>query len=128
MGCVDGCTCALVLKMFICMQSQVKGESESHAVVPVHVYGPEGVGDFLDVVLATSDTCLYVPVVVFEFVPGPVEDGFSEMECLNQRSKLFRVRFSQLLVHHCSVRCMFTLHRPRVLHVRETCILAPQYE
>lgn len=77
------------------MQSQVKGESETQVSVPVHVYGPEGVADFLDVVLATSDTCLYVPVIVFEFVPGPVEDVFSEMECLNARSRLYRVCFPE---------------------------------
>jgi hypothetical protein len=81
------------------VQSQVKGESEAQVSVPVHVYGPEGVADFLDVVLATSDTCLYVPVVVFEFVPGPVEDGYADMECLNARSRLYRV---------CSLRPLAT--------------------
>ena len=81
----------------IFVQSMVKGESETQVSVPVHVYGPEGVADFLDVVLATSDTCLFVPVIVFEFVPGPVDDGFSEMECLNPRSRLYRVSILQLL-------------------------------
>ena len=76
------------------MQSMVKGESKTQVNVPVHVYGPEGVADFLNVVLATSDTCLVVPVVVFEFIPGPVEDGFAEMECLNPRARLYRVRLA----------------------------------
>jgi hypothetical protein len=76
----------------------VKGESETQVSVPVHVYGPEGVADFLDVILATSDTCLYVPVIVFEFVPGPVEDGFAELECLNERSRLYRVRLLSVQV------------------------------
>eukprot|EP00892_Ulva_mutabilis_P001210 jgi/Ulvmu1/1108/UM106_0025.1 len=75
----------------ICTLSAAKGDSRSDTT-PVHVYGPEGLAAFLALMLATSDTFVIVPVLVFEFVPGPVPPEDAEPECLNERAKLYRVR------------------------------------
>lgn len=110
-----------------CVQSAVKGESQTQGSVPVHVYGPEGVADFLDVVLATSDTCLFVPVIVFEFVPGPVEDGFATMECLNSRSRLHRVRACTAAELSPPRKCLGTCDSTAVLSPsRDRCMHCPQ--
>lgn len=79
-----------------CVQSSAKGDSRTETT-PMHVYGPEGLAAFLALMLATSDTFVIVPVIVFEFVPGPVPPGSTEPECLNERAKLFRVRHLALL-------------------------------
>lgn len=73
------------------MQSAAKGDSRN-GTVPVHVYGAEGLAAFLAHMLTTSDTYVIVPVLAFEFVPGPVDEEEMEPVCLNERANLYRVR------------------------------------
>lgn len=73
------------------VQSQAKGDSRN-ATTPVHIYGPEGLAAFIAHMLAISDTFVIVPVLVFEFVPGPVDPQDAEPVLLNERAKVYQVR------------------------------------
>lgn len=76
----------------LCTLSAAKGESPQNADVPVHVYGPPGLAKFLATMMLQSDTFMATPVLVFEYIPGPVHDDDREPESIGYRSKLFRVR------------------------------------
>jgi hypothetical protein len=57
----------------------------------MHVYGPPGIAHFIDVMLMVSDTFIGVPVIVYEFICGPVAAAEMEPVCLNTRSRVHRV-------------------------------------
>lgn len=76
------------------VQSQAKGDADVHKTTPVHVYGPEGLCDFINSALMISDTFIGMPIVVFELVPGAVPAAETEISCVNTRSKLYQVRAS----------------------------------
>lgn len=74
------------------VQSAAKGTDGSNKEVPLHIYGPPGIAEYMDTLLSCSDTFLAIVVIVHEFVKGPVSDEDAEPRLINWRSKLWKVR------------------------------------
>ena len=51
------------------------------ADIPLHLYGPAGLASFVAAMMAASDTCLMMPVIVHEYVlHPPALSGLSSAE------------------------------------------------
>ena len=56
----------------LCNISAARELGHEGADVPLHLYGPLGLGRFLAAAMQLSDTYLLCPVLIHELVPGPV--------------------------------------------------------
>ena len=57
----------------------------------MHIYGPQGLAQFVETALMASDTYVGVPVIIYEFVPGPVSEEELTPRCLNDRTRVHLV-------------------------------------
>lgn len=70
----------------ICTISCSRRQGHSSADTPFHIYGPSGLAAYVETLLGVSETYVEVPIIVHEFTPGPVVDGFHlEMICRARR-------------------------------------------
>ncbi|CAL8471292.1 g10834 [Coccomyxa elongata] len=77
--------------MCICSAAREVGMDTSD--LPLHIYGPPGLAEYLRTFLAVSDTYIVMPIVVHEFVTHAVpEDELDRPEELEKRCCLFRMR------------------------------------
>jgi ribonuclease BN (tRNA processing enzyme) len=74
------------------LQSQAKGDSLRNNTAPIHIYGPQGLARYLQTMLTTSDTCICVPIIVFELIPAAVDAHKYTPQCINHRARLHSVR------------------------------------
>ena len=63
----------------LCTISAAREVGHETADVPVHLYGPPGIADFLAAAMELSDTYMLVPLIIHEFVavavPSQKEDS-----------------------------------------------------
>ena len=79
----------LGLPGMLCTISASRSKGHEAADVPVHVYGPPGLVQFVSSMLAVSRTYLEMPVVLHELTPGPVPEEGMEITEVLKRSRLY---------------------------------------
>lgn len=79
----------LGLPGMLCTISASRSKGHEAADVPVHVYGPPNLVQFVSSMLAVSRTYLEMPVVLHELTPGPVTDADREIKEVLKRSRLY---------------------------------------
>jgi ribonuclease Z len=79
----------LGLPGMLCTISASRSKGHEAADVPVHVYGPPGLVQFVSSMLAVSRTYLEMPVVLHELTPGRVEEGDMVAKEVLKRSRLY---------------------------------------
>ena len=65
---------------------------EAEARLPVRVYGPRGIVDYLRTMLDVSNTFICMPLLVYELVDGPVTAEERRPQLVHARSKLFQCK------------------------------------
>lgn len=73
------------------VQSAAKGGDAANKDVPLHIYGPPGVAEYLSTMMSCSDTFLSIAVLVHEFVSGPVSEEDAQPTMVNWRAKIWKV-------------------------------------
>ena len=79
----------LGLPGMLCTISASRSKGHEAADVPVHVYGPPGLVQFVSSMLAVSRTYLEMPVVLHELTPGRVPEEAMEISEVLKRSRLY---------------------------------------
>lgn len=68
--------------------SRVRGAEKTD--IPIHVYGPPGVADYLATMFQVSYTYLEASVIIHELVSDALQDDEQEPQLVNQRARLWR--------------------------------------
>ncbi|KAI3438563.1 hypothetical protein D9Q98_000990 [Chlorella vulgaris] len=77
----------------LCTISASREKGHENADTPVHVYGPQGLADFINTMLSVSRTYLEMPVVIHEFVTTAVPPEELDVAVpINPRSRLYLTR------------------------------------
>ena len=79
----------LGLPGMLCTISASRSKGHEAADVPVHVYGPPNLVQFVSSMLAVSRTYLEMPVVLHELTPGRVSEADMEIKEVLKRSRLY---------------------------------------
>ena len=79
----------LGLPGMLCTISASRSKGHEAADVPVHVYGPPNLVQFVSSMLAVSRTYLEMPVVLHELNPGRVSEADMEIKEVLKRSRLY---------------------------------------
>lgn len=83
----------LGLPGFLCTISAAREKGHEAADTPVHVYGPQGLADYINTMLSVSRTYLEMPVVIHEFSAAAVPpEELEELKQINPRSRLYVMR------------------------------------
>lgn len=64
----------------LCTISAAREVGHEAADVPVHLYGPPGIADFLAAAMQLSDTYMLVPVLIHEFVAEAITGRSEDFE------------------------------------------------
>ncbi|KAK9862524.1 hypothetical protein WJX84_006099 [Apatococcus fuscideae] len=81
----------LGLPGLLCTISAGRDMASVSSDVPVHIYGPAGVVEFLRGMLLLSDTFLGMPVIVHELVDCSLSEEERQPQCVNQRARLWHM-------------------------------------
>jgi ribonuclease BN (tRNA processing enzyme) len=79
----------LGLPGMLCTISASRSKGHEAADVPVHVYGPPNLVQFVSSMLAVSRTYLEMPVILHELTPGRVSEADMEIKEVLKRSRLY---------------------------------------
>lgn len=83
----------LGLPGMLCTISASRERGHEAADIPLHVYGPPGLADYINTMLTVSRTYLEMPVIIHEMIPGPVPaEQLNEPVQINPRSRLYVMR------------------------------------
>ncbi|PSC73783.1 Zinc phosphodiesterase ELAC 1 [Micractinium conductrix] len=77
----------------LCTISASREKGHESADLPLHVYGPPGLADYINTMLTVSRTYLEMPVIIHELSTAPVPaDQLDEPVQINPRSRLYVLR------------------------------------
>ncbi|KAL4425848.1 hypothetical protein ABPG75_009864 [Micractinium tetrahymenae] len=77
----------------LCTISAAREKGHEAADIPLHVYGPPGLADYINAMLSVSRTYLEMPVIIHEFSTGPVpDDQLDQLVQVNPRARLYVTR------------------------------------
>ncbi|KAK9821050.1 hypothetical protein WJX74_006080 [Apatococcus lobatus] len=88
------CRCpqtVLGLPGVLCTISAARNMDSVSSDIPVHIYGPAGIAEFLRGMLLLSDTFLGMPVIVHELVGRPLGEPERQPRSVNRRAQLWHM-------------------------------------
>ncbi|GMH33297.1 hypothetical protein BSKO_01131 [Bryopsis sp. KO-2023] len=88
---ITGISAELILGIpgMICTIGCSRERGHSVADIPLHIYGPPGLAEFIESFLDVSQTYVEIPIIVHEFTMNPVPDKY-KLRRLNARCKLWK--------------------------------------
>ncbi|KAK9829871.1 hypothetical protein WJX72_008356 [[Myrmecia] bisecta] len=84
----------LGLPGMLCSLSSARVKGQEIADMPLHLYGPPGLAEYIRAMLQVSDTYLEMPVLVHELMPHAVRERDAEPYCLNPRARLWALQLA----------------------------------
>lgn len=87
--------CILGIPGMLCTIGASRLRGHENADIPIHLYGPQGLVDFIDAMMTVSNTYLEMPVIIHEMIPRALtpeeEQRIQTPVLVNKRSMLYAV-------------------------------------
>ncbi|GAB4824088.1 hypothetical protein N2152v2_011134 [Parachlorella kessleri] len=106
----------LGLPGMLCTLSAARAKGHENADMPLHIYGPPGLVDFINNMLTVSRTYLEMPVIIHEFATEAVPEEQQVPVAVSRRARLYAMRLppdqlNQDGYYDGEIRTMLARHR-----------------
>ncbi|GAX80820.1 hypothetical protein CEUSTIGMA_g8255.t1 [Chlamydomonas eustigma] len=82
--------CVAGLPGLLCTISASRESGHEAADIPVHLYGPPGLAEYISMVLKISNTYLEISIIIHEFSMQPIPPESQTPVVVNERARIFR--------------------------------------